>query len=102
VASFDSSSWSFFDVLALDAAAGAHIAMALREALPAAAIHSTPASASSPDEELPHVLRCRAAVGGLTASETRKALEAAIAGIGRSEARLVFRDEASSAGRSAP
>ena len=92
VSAFDSSSWSFFDVLARDAAAGAHITMALREALPSATIHSTPATASSPDTELPHVLRCRAAVGGRTASETREALETAIAGVFESNGRLVFRD----------
>lgn len=94
MAGFDSGSWSFFDVLARDAAVGAHVAMALREAVPGAMIHSTPATSTSKDEELPHMLHCRAAISGMTAAETREALEAALAALPNSDARLAFRDDA--------
>jgi hypothetical protein len=94
VAGFDSGSWSFFDVLARDAADGAHVAMALRQALPGAMIHSTPAASTSVDKELPHVLRCRAAISGMSAEETREALEAALADVPNSDARLAFLGDA--------
>ena len=92
MAGFDSGSWFFFDVLAHDAAAGAHVAMVLRLALPGATIHSTPASSASADKELPHLLHCRAAVSGMTAEDAREALESALADVPSSHARLAFRD----------
>lgn len=94
VAGFDSGSWFFFDVLAHDAAAGAHVAMVLRLALPGATIHSTPATSASADKELPHLLHCRATVSGMTAEDAREALESALADVPSSHARLAFRDNA--------
>ena len=75
----ESSLWVSFDILAPDAASGAHVAMYLREELPGARIQSEPADERSGDQGLPHLLRCRAARPGSTGAETRAAIEAAIA-----------------------
>ena len=72
----EASRWVFFDVLASSAATGAHVAMALRERLPAATIRSEPGSSPSDDELRPHLLHCRAAFAGATAEHTRESIAA--------------------------
>jgi hypothetical protein len=74
----EASRWVFFDVLATSAATGAHVAMALREQLPAATIRSAPGSVPSDDERLPHLLHCRGAFAGATAAQARDSIGAAL------------------------
>ena len=96
----ESSQWVFFDVVARGAETGAAVAMALRERLPGARIHSAPDRERSSDELLPHLLHCRAASAGATASQTRVALDAAMRDLdllATSRARVVFRDEVAQA-----
>jgi hypothetical protein len=74
----EASSWLFFDVLAPDAADGAHLAMSLRLMLPGATIRSEPDRLPSTDELRPHLLHCRAAFAGASVAQTREAIEAAL------------------------
>jgi hypothetical protein len=74
----EASSWVFFDVLAPDAAGGAHVAMSLRSLLPGATIRSEPDRSPSIDELRPHLLHCRAAFAGASVAQTREAIEAAL------------------------
>ena len=69
--------WTEFDVLARDAAVGAHVAMRLREALPGAFVRSEPDPASSGDEARPHLLHCSASIAARGSEETRRLLEEA-------------------------
>jgi hypothetical protein len=101
----ESSSWVFFDVLAPDAASGAHVAMSLRTLLPGATIRSAPERSPSTDERRPHLLHCRAAFAGASVAQAREAINAArprveaLAGDAASaRALVVFRDDG--AGRS--
>jgi hypothetical protein len=66
--------WIFFEVHARDAAVAAHVAMWLREHLPAATVKS------APDEDMVHmdVLHCSAAIPERTATETEQAVDAAL------------------------
>src|ERR1700689_3901125 len=77
----EASSWLFFDVLAPDAAGGAHVAMSLRSLLPGATIRSEPDRSPSTDELRPHLLHCRAAFPGASVAQTREAIAAALPGI---------------------
>jgi hypothetical protein len=96
----EASRWVFFDVLATSAAAGAAVAMALREQLPAATIRSAPGSAPSDDERLPHLLHCRGAFAGATAAQTRDTIGAALRALdllagagGEPRALVLFRED---------
>jgi hypothetical protein len=98
----EASNWVFFDVVAPDAAAGAHVAMSLRSLLSGATIRSEPDRSPSSDELRPHLLHCRAAFAGASVAQTREAIEAvlreakALAGDGLPlRALVVFRDERS-------
>ncbi len=97
----EAGSWVFFDVLARDAATGAHVAMALRDAVPGATIRSAPDASSSVEEARPHLLHCRASMPASAAEQTRLVLAAALATLdaldGRGEephARVVLKDDA--------
>jgi hypothetical protein len=97
----DTSSWVFFDVLAPDAAAGAHVSMSLRSLLPGATIRSEPDRLPSTDELRPHLLHCRAASAGAASAQTREAIEAAMGDVealaadgAAPRALVVFRAEA--------
>jgi hypothetical protein len=63
--------WTSFDIQARDSAAAAHVAMWLREQMPAATIKSAP-------DDLIHmdVLHCRAALPDRTAEQTEQAVKA--------------------------
>lgn len=90
--------WVSFDVLARNAATGAHVAMWLRQRLPAAMIRSEPAESPSEDPERPHKLRCLACISGVTGAGTRQALEAALRdldAIGESRVRVAFHEDRS-------
>ena len=65
--------WISFDVRARDSAVAAHVAMWLRERLPAATIKSAP-------DDLVHqeVLHCDAAIPDRTAAQTEHAVKAAL------------------------
>ena len=65
--------WISFDVRARDSAVAAHVAMWLRERLPAATIKSAP-------DDLVHqeVLHCNAAIADRTAAQTEQAVKAAL------------------------
>jgi hypothetical protein len=93
----EASHWVFFDVLARNEAAGAHVAMELRERLRGASVRSVPDRARSEDSQRPHLLHCRAAAPGQTAADTREALEATLGGLAAlagpdARARVVFTD----------
>jgi hypothetical protein len=97
----EAGSWVFFDVLARDAASGAHVAMALREAVPGATIRSTPDASPSAEEPRPHLLHCRASMPASTAEQTRAVLAAALATVDALDAhgeepsaRVVLKDDA--------
>jgi len=99
----EASNWAFFDVLAPDAAGGAHVAMSLRSLLPGATIRSEPDRSPSSDELRPHLLHCRAAFAGASVAQTREAIETALgdakalAGNGDPlRALVLFREEDSS------
>jgi hypothetical protein len=83
----EAGSWVFFDVLARDAASGAHVAMALREAVPGATIRSAPDASSSPEEPRPHLLHCRASMPASSVEQTRAVLTAALATVTALDAR---------------
>ena len=78
----EASRWVFFDIVAGDAAAGAHVAMELRGRLPGATIRSAPDPSPSADELRPHLLHCRAAFAGAIDARAREALGAALSEIG--------------------
>jgi hypothetical protein len=65
--------WTSFDIRSRDAAVAAHVAMWLREQLPAASIKSAP-------DDLLHqeVLHCDAAIPDKTAAETERLVMAAL------------------------
>jgi hypothetical protein len=86
--------WVLFDVLATDQAGAAHVAMWLRELLPGATIMSAPDAAGSGDAEMPHRLRCRAAIPGSSLAQARAALEQALREVDEPKARVVFPDSA--------
>jgi len=97
----EAGSWVFFDVLARDAATGAHVAMALREAVPGATIRSAPDPSTSQEKPRPHRLHCRASMPSSTAEQTRALLTAAFATVDVLDAqgeeplaRVVVRDDA--------
>jgi hypothetical protein len=98
--------WIFFDVLARNEAAGAHVAMELRERLPGTTVRSAPGRSRSQDSQMPHLLHCRAAASGRSAQETREALAArledlrALAGPDV-RARIVFTDSPAQQDRAA-
>jgi hypothetical protein len=96
----EAGSWVFFDVLARDAATGAHVAMALREAVPGATVRSTPDASPSPEEPRRHLLHCRASMPASTAEQTRAVLAKALATLATLDAhgeepraRVVIRDD---------
>jgi hypothetical protein len=96
--------WTEFDVLARDAAVGAHVAMCLREELPSAFVRSEPDPASSVDEVRPHLLHCSASIAERGSEETRRLLEEALSRIeplggGQPPARVVFTSEAAAGPR---
>jgi hypothetical protein len=102
----EANSWIFFDVLARDEAAGAHVAMELRERLPGSTVRSAPDRSRSQDSQLPHLLHCRAAASGRNAQETREALDAtleALASLAGPDlrARIVFTDSPAQQDRAA-
>lgn len=74
----EASRWVVFDVAARSAATGAQVAMALRERLPSATIRSEPGRSPSGDALRPHLLHCRAAFAGASATQTREAISAAL------------------------
>jgi len=87
--------WTEFDVLARDAACGAHVAMWLREALPGAIVRSEPDPEPSGDAGLPHLLHCSARLDAAEGPQMRRLLEDAAGGLdalaGSSpRARIVF------------
>jgi hypothetical protein len=91
--------WVFFDVLAASAANGAHVAMALRERLPAATIRSEPDRSESKDPLYPHLLHCRACVAAQDAEHTQEAIAAALRDLAalageQPRARVLFRESA--------
>ena len=86
----EATGWVRFDVVSRDQAGAAHVAMSLRELLPAATITSAPEAGSSGDAERPHLLRCRAAIPGSALAQTRDALERALTAIDEPKARIVF------------
>ena len=97
----EAGSWVFFDVLARDAATGAHVAMALREAVPGATLRSAPDASSSQEGPRPHLLHCRASMPASSAEQTRAILTAALATVdaldaqgGEPLARVVLHDGA--------
>jgi len=97
----EAGSWVFFDVHARDAATGAHVAMALREAIPGATVRSAPDASPSPEEPRRHLLHCRASMPASTAEHTRAVLVQALATLGALDAdgdepraRVVIRDDA--------
>ena len=65
--------WTSFDVRARDSSVAAHIAMWLRERLPAATIKSAP-----DDLEHQEVLHCDAAIPERTAAQTEQAVKAVL------------------------
>ena len=88
--------WVDFDVLARNAAAGAHAAMALRAALPEAIILSEPDRRPAWERAGLHLLHCRAFMLGSSVADTRAALEEAVERVcgsaPQSRARVSFRD----------
>ena len=93
----EASRWVFFDIVAGDAAGGAHVAMELRLALPGATIRSAPDPSPSADALRPHLLHCRAAFAGATDAQARELLAAALGEIralvadgGEPRARVIF------------
>jgi hypothetical protein len=87
--------WTEFDVLACDAACGAHVAMWLRDALPGAFVRSEPDPGPSDDTDLPHLLHCSARLDGTDGTQMRRLLESAVAGLdavagAAPRARIVF------------
>jgi len=100
----EAGNWVFFDVHARSAASGAHVAMALRVALPGTTIRSEPDGSRSPDELRPHLLHCRASMPAHTTEQTRAMLETALESIDALQAsgeeppvRVVFRDDTAAA-----
>lgn len=91
--------WVFFDVRAASAANGAHVAMELRERLPAATIRSEPDRSPSTDPQYPHLLHCRGCIAGQDAERTQEAIAAALRDLAalageQPRAHVVFREGA--------
>lgn len=69
----DDHDWTSFDVRARDSAVAAHVAMWLRERLPAATIKSAPDNPANQE-----VLHCDAAIPDCSAAQTEQAVKAAL------------------------
>jgi len=86
--------WVTFDVVARDAAHGAHAAMRLREQLPAAMIYSAPDRSPSDDPTRPHLLHCHACAAGTSMAQLATVIAAAAANLDPDRVRLVLLEQA--------